>query len=133
MLSLHTDESTGRTTPVLSLPGNPMASAACMRSFGGAILARLEGRKNDGWKKLQVRAGDEEQAWDDLTGKMRQGLSSFFALPVDEQTGEPSLACRMLDGKRAGPCAVGSLVGADAWVRVDAGPGSSREKYWCRF
>lgn len=132
MLSLHTDETTGRTTPVLSLPGNPMASAACMRSFGCAILAQLEG-KTDEWKKLEVGADDEERAWADLTSKMREGLSSFFALPVDGKTGEPSFACRMVDGKRAGPCAVGSLVGADAWVRVDAGADGSREKYWCSF
>ncbi|BGP32816.1 hypothetical protein JCM10296v2_004600 [Rhodotorula toruloides] len=133
MLSLHTDEATGRTTPVLSLPGNPMASAACMRNFGCAILAQLEGRRDDEWKKLEVETENEERAWADLTSKMREGLSSFFALPVDHQTGMPTLACRMVDGKRAGPCAVGSLVGAEAWVRVDAGAGGSREKYWCRF
>ncbi|BGP25336.1 molybdenum cofactor biosynthesis protein [Rhodotorula toruloides] len=133
MLTLHANETAGRTTPVLSLPGNPMASAACMRSFGCAILMQLEGEADGEWKKLEVKTEEEERAWADLTGKMRKGLSSFFALPVDEKTGEPSLACRMIGERRAGPCAVGSLVGAEAWVRVDAGPDGSRQKYWCKF
>ncbi|BGP40742.1 hypothetical protein JCM10449v2_004707 [Rhodotorula kratochvilovae] len=122
----------GDVPPVLSLPGNPMASAACMRSFGTALLTRLGG-EGHAWKAMEVPTeGAEGGAWTEMLARVKGGLSSFSAVPVDAKTGLPSLTIGTA-GRRAGPCALGSLVGAGAWVRVDAGEDGTRAVEWCSF
>ncbi|GAA6032616.1 hypothetical protein JCM8097_004840 [Rhodosporidiobolus ruineniae] len=141
MLSVHTDAAAGgRQTPVLSLPGNPMASAVGMRSFGMEVLSVLEGGGGEterGWEPLEMppQGADEEEreAWVELAGRVREGSSSFFALPLDEAKRRPAIRCRGPGGVRAGPCAVGSLVEGEAWVRIDGGAGGAKTARWCRF
>ncbi|GAA5925562.1 hypothetical protein JCM1841_006367 [Sporobolomyces salmonicolor] len=131
MLSIHVP--TG--TPVLSLPGNPMASAVGMRGFGLELLGRLEGGREgrDGtWAELGRGVGEESEKWDQVVSEVREGASGFFALPVDGE-GRPKLGVKRKDGKRGGPCAVGSLVGAEAWMRVDVKEGGETVVKWCRF
>ncbi|GAA6058408.1 hypothetical protein JCM3770_005208 [Rhodotorula araucariae] len=122
------------TPPVLSLPGNPMASAACMRSFGAALLARLGGSPGAAWTAMDVprQEGEEARAWADVVARVQGGMSSFSAVPVDPQTGMPCLSAR-IGKRRAGPCALGSLVGASAWVRVDASEDGMTSVEWCSF
>ncbi|GAA5854835.1 hypothetical protein JCM9279_005531 [Rhodotorula babjevae] len=103
-----------RALPILSLPGNPMASAACMRSFGDALLERLDG-VGTGWHVMDAA---QAQQWAQLLPATRSGASSFWAVPVDAQTGLPSLeeaSTRVWKG----PGALGSLIEAEAWLRVD--------------
>ncbi|GAA5868210.1 hypothetical protein JCM1840_006187 [Sporobolomyces johnsonii] len=133
MLSVHTP--TG--TPVLSLPGNPMAGAVGMRGFGVELLERLERGRGAGrdapWVQLERGEGAESEKWDRVVREVREGGSAFFALPVDGE-GRPKLpGDERKDGKRGRPCAVGSLVGAEAWVRVDAKEGGEKVVKWCRF
>lgn len=116
-------------TPVLSLPGNPMASAACMRSFGDALLGRLRGER-PGW--TDVRELESVREWAAVLGKGRGGSSSFWAVPVDAETGLPSLeAARAKQWK--GPGALGSLVGAGAWLRMDADDDRATWAAWRSF
>ena len=101
--------------PVLSLPGNPMASAACMRSFGDALLERLGGA-GTGWRSMEAA---QARRWAQVLPPTRSGSSSFWAVPVDAQAGLPSLEMAAARAWK-GPGALGSLVEAGAWLRVDA-------------
>lgn len=140
MLSLHTDSASGRTTPILSLPGNPMASAVGMRSFGCELLSLLlEGaeEKVSGWEAMELPpagAGEEEAAaWEELAGRVKGGSTSFFALPLDEAKRRPT----MLNAKglktRTSTCAMSSLVNGEAWVRIEALEDGGKSAKWCRF
>jgi molybdopterin biosynthesis enzyme len=139
MLSLYTDSASGRTTPILSLPGNPMASAVGMRSFGCELLSVLEGaeEKESGWEAMKLPpagAGREEaRAWEELAGRVKGGSTSFFALPLDEAKQRPT----MLDAKglriRTSPCALSSLVNGEVWVRIEALEDGGKSAKWCRF
>ncbi|BGP16914.1 hypothetical protein JCM10213v2_004922 [Rhodosporidiobolus nylandii] len=143
MLSVHTCASTGRRTPVLSLPGNPMASAVGMRGIGGEVLALLEGAEREReWTELLLPtpgcAEEEEKAWEDLAGRVREGGSSFFALPLRQYEGAergewPTLEKARTGGGRTGPCALGSLVRGEAWVRIEAAEGGAKMGWWRRF
>ncbi|GAA5900250.1 hypothetical protein JCM8208_002064 [Rhodotorula glutinis] len=100
--------------PVFSLPGNPTASAACMRSFGDALLGRLGG-VGAAWRSMD---GAQAERWTRVLPATRSGSSSFWAVPVDAQTGLPSLESAAAR-EWAGPGALGSLAHAGAWLRVD--------------
>ncbi|GAA5947780.1 hypothetical protein JCM3775_003873 [Rhodotorula graminis] len=100
--------------PVLSLPGNPMASAACMRSFGGALLERLSGA-GTAWRSMDAA---QARRWAQVLPATRSGSSSFWTVPLDAQSGLPSLESAMAR-RWTWPGALGSLAGAGAWVRVD--------------
>ncbi|GAA5977991.1 hypothetical protein JCM11641_004351 [Rhodosporidiobolus odoratus] len=143
MLSLHTNPDTGRKTPVLSLPGNPMASAVGMRSFGREVLNCLGGieERETGWEEFDVPTSeggvDEEEAraWVELVEKVKEGSTSFFALPLDQEGKKPMLMVpgRHSNGIRVGPCALGSLVHGQAWVRIEGVEGGGKRAMWCRF
>lgn len=145
MLSVH--EGTG--TPILSLPGNPMASAVAMRSFGEELLRGLEGDGEGGaplWTELDLRADDGGgggeggggPGWRDWISRLKPGVSTFAAFPSSSPgdagtlIGPPTLAGTGRDGgKRTGPCAVGSLIGADCWVRADRTSDLAQSRaYW---
>ncbi|GAA5987948.1 hypothetical protein JCM10908_007283 [Rhodotorula pacifica] len=138
MLSLH--QASG--TPVLSLPGNPMASAACMRSFGSEILRALDGLSQvdereenaTGWVELDLASSTEETAWTDWLERLKPGMSTFAALPATGDRGPPTLQGAISAGRRTGPCALGSLIDADAWVRADrASAGGVDRVFWRAF
>jgi molybdenum cofactor synthesis domain-containing protein len=136
MLSLHR----ASNTPVLSLPGNPMASAVCMQSFGAAILDGLSSRAGgEGWSELDLGPFSEEEveqnaSWQEWLERLKPGMSTFAALPVSDQ-GVPTLRGIFSAGRRTGPCALGSLIGAGAWIRADrAANGGGKDKvFWRPF
>ncbi|GAA5854098.1 hypothetical protein JCM8547_008225 [Rhodosporidiobolus lusitaniae] len=137
MLNVHVDSETRGTTPVLSLPGNPMASAVGMRAFGGEVLRMSEGLKGEeGWEEMELPpagAGKEEkEAWEELAGRVKTGSASFFAMPLDKEGLRPTLIDKEDGRVKTSPCALGSLVKGEAWVRLAAENGKKTTK-WCRF
>lgn len=135
MLSLH--EATG--TPVLSLPGNPIASAVCMRAFGEEVLRRLEDDEEDGrepeeWRPLDMKGANEQDGgWSAWLDRQKAGVSTFAAVPVGAR-GTPVAPNSVLGSTCGGPCALRSLIGAGAWVRADgARDGTPCRAYWRRF
>lgn len=137
MLSLHR----ASNTPVLSLPGNPMASAVCMQAFGAAILdGSSPYAGGEGWSELDLGSFSEEEkeeqnaSWQDWLERLKPGMSTFAALPVADQ-GMPTLRGVFSAGRRTGPCALGSLIGAGAWVRADraASRGGKDKVFWRPF
>lgn len=137
MLSVHR----ASNTPVLSLPGNPMASAVCMQSFGAAILDGPSPHAGgEGWSELDLgslsseREEQESASWQDWLERLKPGMSTFAALPVSDQ-GVPTLRGVFSAGRRTGPCALGSLIGAGAWVRADraASRGGNDKVFWRPF
>ena len=137
MLSRHR----ASDTPVLSLPGNPMASAVCLQSFGAAILdGSSPYAGGEGWSELDLGHFSEEEeeeqnaSWQDWLERLKPGMSTFAALPVSDQ-GMPTLRGVLSAGRRTGPCALGSLIGAGAWVRADraASRGGKDKVFWRPF
>ncbi|GAA5863935.1 hypothetical protein JCM3774_004423 [Rhodotorula dairenensis] len=136
MLSLHRPSG----TPVLSLPGNPMASAVCMRSIGAAVLEALDmspqanGGDHAGWTEIDLDDDPQTVSWKNWLERLKPGVSTFTALPTSDR-GLPTLQSAVSGEVHAGPCALGSLIGAGAWVRADrtAGEGGMDKVFWRSF
>jgi molybdopterin biosynthesis enzyme len=105
------------TTPVLSLPGNPLAAAVNMRSLGLPLL---------GLSSWLPQPRSCANAWMHAFERLPLGFAGFFVATLNA-AGHPI----PMPSKKGGVAAIRDLIGGQAWVRL-TGAGEA-EGHWCMF
>ena len=94
-------------TPLMCLPGNPVAAFVCYRLVAGPVLARLAGRRTAPALRLPVRSG--------FAHRKGAGRAEYLRVVLSyEADGTPVLQRH----GRKGAGVLSSLTGADGLVEI---------------